>query len=221
MTKAKAWAAPIILALFGCIVLMALGVWQVQRLGWKEALIDRLDATIAGAPVPFPPIEFTNYTPVSFSGHPVGEAFHILTVSETVGQGYRIVQPFENDEIRVLVDAGFVPEASKDEALFEDKLYDIIGNLYIPEATLKTAPDLERNVWIDYNIETMSDISGSLPYIIVARDAMTPAITPLPLTSNLPNNHAQYAVTWFSLAAIWLIMSVYWGLTRQRGEKES
>jgi surfeit locus 1 family protein len=35
-----------------------------------------------------------------------------------------------------------------------------------------------------------------------------PAVTPLPIdTSDIPNDHLGYAITWFSLAFVWAIMS--------------
>ncbi|RYF82333.1 MAG: hypothetical protein EOO29_07475, partial [Comamonadaceae bacterium] len=36
------------------VLLLALGTWQVQRLGWKRDLIARVDARVHAAPVPAP-----------------------------------------------------------------------------------------------------------------------------------------------------------------------
>ena len=35
-------------------ILVALGLWQVERLQWKEALITRIEARIHGEPGPLP-----------------------------------------------------------------------------------------------------------------------------------------------------------------------
>ena len=37
------------------LILMALGIWQIQRLAWKTDLIARVDARVAAEPVPAPP----------------------------------------------------------------------------------------------------------------------------------------------------------------------
>jgi len=37
-------------------------------------------------------------------------------------------------------------------------------------------------------------------------------------TARIPNDHLQYAITWFSLAAIWLGMSLFF-LRRRRAPK--
>ena len=55
--------------------------------------------------------------------------------------------------------------------------------------------------------------------LIVRRQISGPGegITALPVdTATISNNHLQYAVTWFSLAAIWLAMTGYliWRMTR-------
>jgi surfeit locus 1 family protein len=56
--------------------------------------------------------------------------------------------------------------------------------------------------------------------LIVARsaDPADPAVTPLPLdTASIPNDHLQYAVTWFSLAAVWAGMTALfvWRIRRR------
>ena len=56
------------------------------------------------------------------------------------------------------------------------------------------------------------------PLLVVVREGALPdpKITPLPVSSaRLPNDHLQYAITWFSLAAIWLAMSLLF-LRRRR-----
>ncbi|MEQ9054268.1 MAG: SURF1 family cytochrome oxidase biogenesis protein, partial [Roseovarius confluentis] len=54
---------------------------------------------------------------------------------------------------------------------------------------------------------------------LVARELSQPedAVTPLPVdTAHIPNDHLQYAITWFSLAAIWLGMTAFY-IFRGRG----
>jgi surfeit locus 1 family protein len=73
-------------------------------------------------------------------------------------------------------------------------------------------PDLEANIWFARNIPAMSAALGTAPLMVVAT-ATTPAdprITPLPVnTANIKNDHFEYAVTWFLLALVWAIMSLF------------
>ena len=59
------------------------------------------------------------------------------------------------------------------------------------------------------------------PVLLVTRDAPDMAGAPMPMpvdTAMIPNDHLQYAITWFSLAAIWLAMSLYF-LRRPRADR--
>ncbi|MEO1285430.1 MAG: SURF1 family cytochrome oxidase biogenesis protein, partial [Pseudomonadota bacterium] len=66
--------------------------------------------------------------------------------------------------------------------------------------------------WFARDIDQMADLLGTEPLLVVARNLSQPggAVTPLPVDSSaIPNDHLQYAVTWFGLAAIWTVMMLY------------
>jgi surfeit locus 1 family protein len=53
---------------------------------------------------------------------------------------------------------------------------------------------------------------GTLPLLVVATQTLPPdpRLTPLPVnTATIKNDHWEYAVTWFLLAAVWAIMTLY------------
>ena len=50
MMSAKVWQV-LIATVLGAALLVGLGVWQLQRLSWKEALIAERDSRLAAAPV--------------------------------------------------------------------------------------------------------------------------------------------------------------------------
>ena len=57
------------------------------------------------------------------------------------------------------------------------------------------------------------------PLLIVARTvegAPVPGLEPQPLGVDIRNDHLEYAITWFLLAAVWAAMSLYliWRLRR-------
>ena len=62
---------------------------------------------------------------------------------------------------------------------------------------------------------------GTDPVMIVAASQTDPSVTPMPVDSaGIPNDHLQYAITWFSLAAIWATMTGYF-LWRTRAGRTS
>ena len=194
----------LIIGLGGASILIALGLWQVQRLAWKQAIISDINARIAAAPVDLPQaIDATAdaYLPVTVSGLLDDEEIHVLVSKKDVGAGYRIITPLELNDGRASV----------------------TGNLQWPQETdgFTPAPDLAENIWFARDVPAMAQKLQTLPILLVARFS-TPAdndISPLPVdTSRIPNDHLQYAITWFSLAAIWLGMSLFF-LRRRRAPK--
>ena len=77
---------------------------------------------------------------------------------------------------------------------------------------------MDRNIWFARDVDVMAETLDTEPLLIVMREGAgpDPKITPLPVdTARIPNDHLQYAITWFSLAAIWLAMTVLF-LRRRR-----
>ena len=96
----------------------------------------------------------------------------------------------------------------------------LTGNLQWPQEVDSFTPeaDTESNIWFARDVEVMADTLNTEPLLVVVRDGSgpDPKITPLPVdTARIPNDHLQYAITWFSLAAIWLAMTVLF-LRRRR-----
>ena len=128
------------------------------------------------------------------------------------------------DGRKILVDRGFVLTTAKANAR-EIGPVTITGNLQWPQETddFTPAPDLAANIWFARDVPVMADALKTLPILLVARSSTPPAadISPLPIdTARIPNDHLQYAITWFSLAAIWLGMSLFF-LRRRAPKVES
>lgn len=212
----------ILIGLGGATILMALGVWQVQRLAWKEGVIADIEARITAPPVALPkePMqEVDAYLPVEIAGRYVGDTLRVLVSQKQIGAGYRLITALETDAGRILVDRGFVAADDKGIAT-PDETVRIVGNLQWPQETDSFTPEPDRdvNVWFARDVPLMATELNTRPVLIVARSVSTddPVIAPFPVdTSRIPNDHLQYAITWFSLAAIWLAMSVLF--LRRRG----
>jgi surfeit locus 1 family protein len=222
-------ALPGIAAGLAFCVLVALGVWQVYRLQWKEALIARVDERVNAVPVPAPgpddwpilDLSELEYQPVSVSGHFLhGDEAHVFTVLTAPrgpygGKGYLVLTPLETtDGWIVYVNRGFVPEDKKDIAARIDGQVDgevtAVGFLRAPRASawFSAEDDLVGNVWFSRDpalLAAWSGLAGAriAPYTIDLR--FDPGLKGgLPQGGEtlvqFPNNHLGYALTWFGLA---------------------
>ena len=208
---------PLLFGLIGAGILISLGVWQVQRMQWKEAILADITARIAAAPValpraPDPADENNRYLPVTVSGRFTGDTLSVLVSRKEIGAGVRIIAAFQTEDgRRVLVDRGFLPDADKDRALTVTDAT-IIGNLHWPQETdsFTPPPDQKTGLWYARDVTAMAQALTTEPTFIVAREPTGDGIEAMPVdTSGIPNDHWGYAVQWFSLAAVWLGMTAY------------
>ncbi|QBF32936.1 SURF1 family protein [Thalassococcus sp. S3] len=216
----------LIFGLSGAAILIGLGVWQVQRLAWKEGVLAEIDSRIAADPVGLPATfepDADRYLPVAVTGEMLGQELHVLVSVKRVGAGYRVIAPFETETgRRVMVDRGFVPTDAKNTARMLGAM-DVTGNLHWPREidSYTPEPDVAGNTWFARDVPAMADALGTEPVLIVAKSQTDPSVTPLPVdTSGIPNDHLEYAITWFSLALIWVAMTAYF-LWRSRARTES
>lgn len=199
----------------GTAVLLSLGKWQLDRLNWKQAILDDITARIGALPVSVPMTpspDQDKYLPVQASGKVGPEYIRILSSQKIIGPGYRIISPFETDGRRLLLDRGFL----KIEHKVSDQKTDFLsieGNLHWPQEVDAFTPeaDLEKNIWFARDVYALADALKTEPILIVASDISPISGKVMPLavdTKGIPNDHLQYAITWFSLAAVWIIMSL-------------
>lgn len=219
----------LIFGLGGAAILVSLGVWQVQRLAWKQAIIADIDTRIAADPVPLPqtpdPVQDA-YLPVEVTGVMGSDYVQVLVSKKGAGAGYRIIRPMTRKADRILIDMGFVTVADAGDLRFEEgPPLTIIGNLQWPQETdgFTPEPDLDNNIWFARDVEKMAVALNTRPVLVVRRDApeIGGPLSPLPVdTAAIPNDHLQYAITWFSLAAIWSSMTFFF-LRRRPGANKS
>ncbi len=217
------------LLVFGIVgggVLVSLGTWQVRRLEWKQGVLAEIEARIAADPVALPATpdpEADRYLPVRVDGT-LGEAeLHVLVSTRDLGAGYRVIAPFTTDAgRRILVDRGFIPTEAKDRRRTTGAM-EITGNLHWPQEIDGFTPDPEpdENIWFARDVPTLAAALDTEPVLLIARSQTDPEVTPLPVTTvGIPNDHLQYAVTWFGLALVWVMMTLYF-LWRTRARPRS
>jgi len=218
----------IIPALFGLIgagILVGLGVWQLHRLEWKTAILDEIDAKLRAAPVALPARseeKRDEFTAVAVDGALLPGEIHVLTSQTNRGPGYRVIQRLDVGGRVILVDRGFIAQSLKtaERPLFSGHFE---GNLLWPNEIDKTftpEPDLKAGIWFARDLPAMARALGAEPVLLVLRRSSetTQVVVPWPVDSaGVPNDHFQYAMTWFSLALIWLGMTAYllWRIRRK------
>jgi len=215
-TSARSFIFPVLLGVIGAAILCALGLWQMQRLDWKEGILSDIEQRLAADYVNIPEAPshaVDNYRGVEVGGQLMGPELHVLTSLKPDGPGFRVIRKLDIlDGRMILADLGFVPEAQKDD-LREVGAVFIEGNLIWPDETdsYTPEPNLERNIWFARDVEKMAETLKTEPIMVAAR-SVVPQIntTPMPVTVNIPNNHLEYAITWFSLMVVWILMTLFW-----------
>lgn len=205
---------PYFFGILGVLILAGLGIWQVQRLAWKNNLIREISESLGTPPISLVPNEInigSQYLSVSANGKFLEKELHVLHSLKPYGPGFKVIKPFKlsSNEI-ILVDLGFVEEKNKaKERIFTDET--IKGNIFFPNETDFFTPDpnLDRNIWFARNLDSMANYLGTMPILLVLSNSVDRGVITTPLRANLVNNHLQYAVTWFSMAVTWVFMSFY------------
>ena len=147
---------------------------------------------------------------------------HVLVSVKQVDPGYRIIAPFRVGDRTILLDRGFVRIEDKDKDRQTGPM-EVTGKLHWPDAIdgYTPEPDLKENIWFARDVPALAAELGTEPVLLIARSRTDPGVTPLPVdTAGIPNDHLQYAVTWFGLALVWAAMTVYF-LWRGRAPSES
>jgi surfeit locus 1 family protein len=207
---------PLLIGLLGVAVLAGLGVWQLQRLDWKEGVLAAMQAQLDAPPVALPaapdPVA-DRYRAVTVTGRFTGDELHVLSGSRE-GPGFLIVAAFQTDDgRRIMVDRGFVPETGRNAPRPPQGALTVTGNLNWPDDMTSTtpAPDLAANIWYGRDVAPMAAALTTEPLMVIAREPTGQGITPRPAdTGAVRNDHFGYAVTWFGLAAVWAGMTIYW-----------
>jgi len=199
-------------------LLIGLGIWQVQRLEWKEALLARIESRIEAAPHALP-VEIGN--PEAWEYRRVrlrGEFLHRRELHLARGRGWQIITPLRREHgPPVLIVRGFVPgrfkePASRPESLAEGAVT-IEAVARLPETPGTFTPDNrpQENVWVWRDHEAMAEAVGLARVVPLFFEAVEDAQGGWPQGGitrlDIPNRHLGYAITWFSLAAC--IVGIY------------
>ena len=235
MHRLRPLLAPAVSTLFAVAILVGLGVWQLKRLAWKEALLARIESRATAAPQPLPPPgQWSGLRPDDYEFHHVAATGRFDNAKETLilrasddGPGYHVITPLHlRGGGSVLVDRGFVPADLKDvrtrSAGEPTGDVRVTGLMRTPEPRNLFTPndDDARGEFFTRDparIAAHDGLGDAAPFSIDADATMTnPGGWPKPVGANLdiPNNHFSYALTWFGLALG--LVGVFIGYARSR-----
>ena len=215
-------------ALAGFAVLIGLGTWQIERLYWKEGLIAERAAAVSAPPAELPrtreaalPLEFHRVQVKGEFLHDREILVHAIE-RQRGAAGYLVLTPMRlEDGTIVLVERGWVPIDKRDASTRAQG--NPLGEVAV-DGLLRVAPaekpgrfipanDPARGEWFWIDLPTVAraaDVPQALPFYVEEGPAPNPGGFPVGGQANtdLPNDHLQYAITWYSLAAALAVIYV-------------
>lgn len=200
---------------------LTLGVWQMERREWKRDILDRLTANQAAAPMSLDellrgdPLRH-EYGRVKVAGSFQHDTeFHLAARSLKNSVGLQLVTPLKADDGRiVLFDRGWIPSDKKEPAKRAEGQVagrvELTGLVRRNQERRQFAPENapDKNVWFHVDVPLMRRLAGAPPdpkldaFFLDADAAPNPGGVPIGGQTRLdiPNDHLQYAITWFLLA---------------------
>jgi surfeit locus 1 family protein len=209
--------------------LLALGAWQVKRLHWKLALIERIEQRVHAVPVAAPgPAEWpainrelNEYSRVQVTGHFDHSRATLVRASTVLGRGFWVMTPLQTRAgFWIMVNRGFVPEADSAQlSRFGSAGPQVISGLLRlsePGGSFLQLNDAAASRWYSRDVSAMAanmklDMAPVAPFFIDSSASPDPQAWPRGGLTVLTfiNNHMVYAITWFVLAAMVAVAAAY------------
>ena len=237
----RSWLGLLVPAIIAFAILIGLGAWQLQRKTWKEGLIADLSGRLAAPPQALPPASdwpgleqaSDEYRRVNFTAQFQNDKEALVFASASAfrpdvsdaGPGYWVFTParLANGGV-VIVNRGFVPDARKDPKSRPDGEVSgpvtLAGAMRWPDSRHWFTPtdDAAHNLWFVRDpaaIAVAKGLGSVAPFYVEQETPAPPGGLPQPgkLVVSLPDNHLQYALTWFGLAAVLAGVFISWAVT--------
>jgi len=229
MGQIRKLLVPTLAAAVALVILLSLGVWQLDRLAWKENLIAQVEEGVSSPPAPAPDseewkslAEADDYRHVELTGSFLdGVVFYYISLSNPAGPiggpGFFTYAPFKTEDgWTVLLNRGFLPQDLAGDALDKalsppEGTLTLTGLLRLSEKPNWTTPEPQPGdlIWFARDTDAMGEALGLstdtlAPYSIDLDAEFTPEAG-LPQAGEtvvrFKNDHLGYALTWFGLAA--------------------
>lgn len=222
MPRPPLW--PTILSALGIFILCSLGTWQLHRLEWKTKLL----SDIAAQKSTFRQFNITDLAPenVYQSGEIEGRFLYdkeLRIIPRTAGGkvGAHLITPLLlNNGQTLLVNRGWIPADYQDPPQPQaiSPSFHVAGMIRTPEKPNMFIPANapETDQWYSFDIAAMAKakaLDNILPVLFYEIDLTNGAHSIVypdanALTLNIPNNHLQYALFWFAMAGVLLLIYI-------------
>lgn len=247
----KSLIVPLLAAAIVFAILIGLGLWQLERLAWKEQLIADMQARLAAAPIALPAAadwpklsqqkdefrrvtlraEFPESSPRAYlyAGAPALRP-------DIKTPGYFVFAPARLADGRiVVVNIGWVPLDRRDatsqntwQNTWQAGPREIAGFLRWPERSSPFVADHDAagEIWFRRDpagMAAMLQWGEVAPFHLDMEGPVSSGGLPKPglLAATLPNNHLGYALTWFGLAGTLAGVFGFWLRARYQGTAET
>jgi surfeit locus 1 family protein len=214
-------------------LLIGLGVWQLHRLRWKLTILAEIRAAesqpgipLSGYPGPFSKVVVSGRLRMDLAALYGDE---VETTAKGPEQGGDLIVPLQRTGSSgatlppVLVDLGWVPLGDRHPARIPTGETTVDGYLMPPSrAGLFAAPDDvagRRFYTLDpARIGAALGLGRVEPFTLITLGKREPGVYPMPAEHlpHPPNNHLQYALTWFGLALVVVLEFGIWARQRLR-----
>jgi surfeit locus 1 family protein len=208
------------------VVLLGLGTWQVQRLAWKNDLIETRADRIAAPPLSVVQAKAAGlpgeieYRPIRLTGvFQPDHRFRLLNRIYAGTQGSHLIVPMvlENGQGTVMVDRGWIPRGPLENISDEpESVITLSGYVraYTDPGAFLPPNEPGPNNWFHMHEDEMLAASGLTDgvgfYVEAGPGRNPPGTYPVGAVPNvnLRNSHLQYAGTWYGLAGVLLVIFI-------------
>jgi len=222
---------PTLVSLPILVLSLSLGIWQLERREWKRDILDRIATNQAAAPMTLDQLLSGDplrheYGRVKVAGtFEHGREFFLAARSLKNKVGLQVIVPLKTDDGRVvLFDRGWVPDraAATQAAAQSSGRVELTGLVRRSQTRARFAPENvpEKNVWFQADVPLMRKMAGAAPDPRLDRFFLEADATPNPggvpvggqTRLEIPNDHLQYALTWFliALALAGVYLAYHW-----------
>lgn len=208
-------------------IFAAAGLWQLQRAHYKEGLRSRIAATMHDEPITLgsspASASLLDFRPVQVKGRwlPEKTIFIDNRIRDHI-VGYHVITPLQIDggKICVLVNRGWIAapplRTELPQFLTPSGNIEVSGIARVPGARFLelSRETIEGRVWQNLTLERFASWSGLhlQPVVIFQQNPSTDKLAREPVapeaTGLNADRHRGYALTWFGLAAVTLLLAL-------------
>ena len=209
------------------LALIGLGTWQVRRLAWKEAILAQIARAEAAPPIPLPatpdaavPEPFTKVAVTGTLMHDKSALYGAEVRDTRAGPdlGALLIEPLQRaGALPLLVARGWVPLKRGAPVAMPQGTVTIAGYVHPADkpGLFSAQGDVAGRHFYTLDPAAIGAALGLdrvAPFILIALGPPPAEGLPVPAEHlpRPPNNHLQYAITWYGLAAALLVIFTVW-----------